>query len=97
VAAFTDRLISDTGSGPLWYFAVIAMGFPTGAIFVFVGSLLLSLVELSLLGIDAHFAPIAQVCLAWATAFAGGLAQGALIRRLSRSRASGGIANKTAC
>jgi hypothetical protein len=81
VVALTGHLTGGTGWGPLWYFSVIAMAFPSGAVFLLVGSLLLALVELRVLGTDTYFAPIAQVCLAWSAAFAGGLAQRAMIRR----------------
>ena len=84
VAALTGYIESDTGLGPLWYFAVVAMAFPLGAVFLLIGSLLLGLVELTVLGIDTYFNPLAQVCFAWLAAFAGGLTQGALVRRWRR-------------
>lgn len=88
VAVFTGQIMNDTGWGALWYLAVMAMAFPLGAIFLYISSALLGFIEIAFLGTDTYFAPLAQVCFAWSSAFAGGLVQRALIDRWRSHRAS---------
>lgn len=87
VLAVSGYYGGDTGWGPLWYFAVVAMGFPLGTIFLLIGALLLGLVEITFLGTDTYFNPVAQVCFAWSAAVLGGVVQGALFRKWVTLRA----------
>ena len=80
-AALLDYLPNDTGLGVLWYLAVGALSLPFGTVFYVAALILLGVVEHALPGPEIHFVPLAQVCLLWAAAVAGGLLQSATFRR----------------